>query len=306
MSERESLRVAYGKTLVEIGKEDKDVVALDCDLAGSTKSAFFEEEFPDRHFNMGISEMDMIGTAAGLATAGKLPFASSFAIFAAGRAWEAVRQSVALTKLNVNIVASHGGITVGEDGKSHQCLEDFSLTTVLPNFTVICPADSAESKKATRAIYRHRGPVYMRTSRYNFPVYFDEDYEFEIGKSHTVKEGSDLTFIGCGLLFHFCLDAARKLEKDGISALKPLDKNAIIKAAKETGAIVTAEEHLLRGGLGCAVNSLTSKTVPVPVEAVGVDDKFARSGDPESLLERYNLDTGSILDAARIVLDRKG
>ncbi len=305
MSETKSLRGAYGKTLVKIGEQDENVVALDCDLSGSTKSGDFAKAFPDRHFNMGIAEQDMIGTAAGLATSGKIPFASSFAVFATGRAWEPIRQSVSLTNLNVKIVASHAGITVGEDGKSHQSLEDIALMQLLPNFTVIVPADAVEVEKATWAIYKHVGPVYLRTSRYDFPVIYDSSYNFEIGKSHQLKDGSDITLIGCGYMVHCCLEAAEILLSKGISArvinmstIKPLDERAIIEAATETGAIVTAEEHFIVGGLGSAVAACTSRNYPVPVKMVGIDDKYARSGKPAILLEEYGLNAKSVVNAA--------
>ncbi len=312
MTEKRSLRGAYGKTLVEIGREDVNVVALDCDLSGSTKSGDFAKAFPGRHFNMGISEQDMIGTAAGLAAAGKIPFASSFAVFATGRAWEPIRQSVALTNLNVKIVASHSGITVGEDGKSHQFLEDIALMRVLPNMTVLVPADAVEVEKATWAAYKHKGPVYLRTSRFDFPVIYDSSFEFTVGKSNMLRDGSDVTLIACGYMVHCCLEAAGILAGKGISArvvnmstVKPLDKEAVLKAASETGAVVTAEEHFLIGGLGSAVASEIVRSHPVPVEMVGIDDTFARSGTPEKLLEAYGLNAASVVNAAVRAVSRK-
>lgn len=303
--EKLSLREYYGKTLVEMGGKNKDIVVLDSDLSTSTKTSMFAKKFPDRFFNVGVSEQDMIGTAAGLAAGGKIPFASTFAIFASGRAWEQVRLSVCYANQNVKIVVTHGGVTVGPDGPSHQALEDISIMRSIPNMTVIVPADAYETAAAVRRAAEFVGPVYIRLSREKFPVIYDESSTFSIGKADILKKGTDLTIIACGLLVHTALEAAAEMEKEGesvgvvnMSSIKPLDRIAVLNAARETGAIVTAEEHSIIGGLGSAVAEVTAENEPVPVVRVGVCDVFCSSGEAEELLECYNLDKKAVLEAA--------
>ncbi|NPV53458.1 MAG: transketolase family protein [Firmicutes bacterium] len=305
-------RTAYGKALVELGKVNPNVVVLDADLAKSTKSGDFMKAFPERFFEMGIAEQDMIGTAAGLAAAGKIPFASTFAVFAAGRVFDQVRQEIGYTKLNVKIGATHAGVTVGEDGASHQSVEDIALMRAIPNMTVIVPADAVETQKAVFAAAEYHGPVYLRMGREEVPVIFDEDYQFEMGKAVTLREGNDVTIIACGVMVAPALEASDELARDGISArvlnlhtIKPVDREAIEAAAKETGAIVTAEEHNIMGGLGSAVAEVVVSTMPVPVEMVGIKDVFGQSGKPAELLEHYGLTSGNIVEAAKRAIARK-
>ncbi|HDD35725.1 MAG TPA: transketolase family protein [Candidatus Desulfofervidus auxilii] len=311
--EKASLREAYGRILVELGKENKDIVVLDADLSGSTKTQMFAREFPERFFNMGIAEQDMIGTAAGLAAAGKIPFASTFAIFATGRAWEQIRQSVAYAKLNVKIVASHGGITVGDDGGSHQAIEDVGLMRILPNMTVIVPADAIEMAQVIRTIAYCQGPVYVRGSRLDFPLlYKDKNYKFEIGKGNILREGSDITIIAIGLMVHFALEAASLLASEGIearvvnmSSVKPIDKELIIDSAQKTRAILTVEEHLIVGGLGSAVCEVIAESYPVPVKRIGINDRFGISGKPDQLLSYFCLTPKHIVESAKQILNGK-
>lgn len=298
-------RTAYGKALVKIGQANPDVVVLDADLSKSTKTNEFAKAFPERFFQMGIAEQDLMGTAAGLAAAGKIPFASTFAIFATGRAFEQVRNSIAYPKLNVKIAATHAGVSVGEDGGSHQAIEDIALMRSVPNMTVIVPADAVETEKAVLAAAAHDGPVYIRMGRLDVPVLFDESYQFEIGKAALLREGRDVTIIACGLLVAAALEAAEKLAAKGINArvlnmasIKPLDVVAIERAARETGAIVTAEEHTVFGGLGGAVAEVVVQRYPVPVKMVGVQDRFGQSGLPEQLLVEYGLTADNIVQAA--------
>lgn len=305
-------RDAYGETLAKLGETNKDIVVLDADLSGSTKTAVFAKKFPERFFNMGVAEQDMIGTAAGLATAGKIPFASTFAIFATGRAWEQVRQSVAYPKLNVKIVASHAGITVGEDGASHQSVEDIAVMRVIPNMTVIVPADGIETRKAVEEAARYKGPVYVRVSRGKSPVLLDESYDFKIGKGTMMRDGTGVAIIACGIMVSKALEAADILKNEGLSArvinistIKPIDVDIIIKAARDIGAIVTAEEHSIIGGLGSAVAEVLAENHPVPVKRVGIEDKFGTSGDADKLLEIYGLTAENIAKAAREVIKRK-
>ncbi|MBM2839280.1 MAG: tklB-1 [Deltaproteobacteria bacterium] len=309
-------RDAYGEALAELGESNKDVVVLDADLSGSTKTAVFAKKFPERFFNMGIAEQDMMGTAAGLAASGKIPFASTFAIFATGRAWEQVRQSIAYPKLNVKIVATHAGITVGEDGASHQSVEDIAVMRVIPNMTVIVPADGVETRKVIREIVRYKGPVYVRLSRGKSPVIFDDSYSFEIGKGVVLKDGKDVSLIACGVMVYKALQAADVLGKEGVSArvinissIKPIDADLIIRVARETGCVVTAEEHSIIGGLGGAVAEVLAENCPVPVKRVGIEDKFGTSGDTDLLMEVYGLTDGltseNIAKAAREVIKRK-
>ncbi len=312
MSSMIATRDAYGETLAELGAENGNVVALDADLSGSTKTGVFAKKFPERFFNMGIAEANMVGTAAGLAAAGKVPFVSTFAIFAVGRAWEQVRQSVAYPKANVKIVATHGGITVGEDGGSHQSVEDIAIMRAVPNMTVIVPADGVETRGAIRAVAAYKGPVYVRLGRNKVPTVFPADYRFEIGKGCEMAPGSDLTFITTGLMTAQALAAAELLSKEGISArvvhlgtVKPLDAELVLKAARETGAIVTAEEHSVVGGLGGAVAELLCERCPVPLKRVGVQDRFGTSGKAEELLKYFGLTPENLVEAAREIRQRK-
>lgn len=312
MAEMIATRDAYGEALAELGETNKDVVVLDADLSGSTKTAIFAKKFPERFFNMGIAEQNMMGTAAGLAASGKVPFASTFAIFATGRAWEQVRQSIAYPKLNVKIVATHAGITVGEDGASHQSVEDIAVMRVIPNMTVIVPADGVETKKAIREIVRYKGPVYVRLSRGKSPVVLDDSYSFEIGKGVVLKDGTDVSLLACGVMVYKALQAADILGKEGISArvinissIKPIDADLIIRAARETGCVVTAEEHSIIGGLGGAVAEVLAENCSVPVKRVGIEDEFGTSGDADLLMELYGLTADNIARAAREVIKRK-
>lgn len=302
-------RDAYGEALAKLGEENSTVVVLDADLSGSTKTSLFAKKFPERFFNMGIAEANMIGTAAGLAAAGKIPFASTFAIFAAGRAWEQVRQSVAYPKANVKIVATHSGVTVGEDGGSHQSVEDIAIMRAVPNMTVIVPADGVETALAIQAAADFHGPVYVRLGRNKVQTIFDDSYRFAIGKGVQLREGADLTFIGTGLMTAQALLAAEILRAGGVSArvihiatVKPLDEELILAAARETGAIVTAEEHSIVGGLGGAVAELLSEKCPVKLKRVGIRDRFGLSGKGDELLKYFGLLPENLVDAAKEVL----
>jgi transketolase len=312
MSTMIATRDAYGETLAELGAENADIVALDADLSGSTKTGVFAKKFPERFFNMGIAEANMVGTAAGLAAVGKVPFVSTFAIFAVGRAWEQVRQSVAYPKANVKIVATHGGVTVGEDGGSHQSVEDIAIMRAVPNMTVIVPADGIETKGAIRAAAAYKGPVYVRLGRNKVPTIFPPDHRFEIGKGCEMRSGNDMTFVTTGLMTAPAIAAAEVLEKEGISArvvhiatIKPIDQEIILKAARETGAIVTAEEHSIVGGLGGAVAELLVEEHPVPVKRVGVNDRFGTSGKAEELLKYFGLTSEDLVEAAREIVQKK-
>ncbi len=305
-------RDAYGKALVELGRNDRRIVALDADLSGSTKTGLFAKEFPERFFNAGIAEANMIGMAAGLAAAGMIPFASTFAVFAAGRAFEQIRQSVAYPRLGVKIVATHGGITVGEDGGSHQSIEDLAIMRVLPNMSVLCPADGPETEAAVRAAAAFSGPVFIRLGRSKVPVIFPEGSPFVIGRGATLQPGDDLTFITTGMMSAQALAAAAILKEEKISArvihlgtIKPLDLALVLKAAQETGAVVTAEEHSIIGGLGGAVCEALAEGCPVPVERVGLRDVFGQSGTAEELLVHYGLTPAHLVEAAERVLRRK-
>ncbi len=312
MSKKTATREAYGKTLARLGAVNKNIVVLDADLSKSTKTADFAAVFPERFFDMGVAEQNMLGTAAGLAAAGKIPFASSFAVFATGRAFEQIRNSIAYPKLNVKIAATHAGISVGEDGASHQSIEDISLMRTLPNMTVIVPADAVETEKAVEAAIEVKGPVYLRLGRLGLPVLFDESYRFEVGRAVTLREGSDVTVMACGLMVGQAVEAAEMLAGENISArvinmhtIKPIDRDIIIKAARETGAVVTAEEHSIIGGLGSAVAEVLVQSEPVPQEMVGVRDTFGESGPPSELLQKYGLMAGDIAAAAKKVMGRK-
>lgn len=313
MAKMMATRDAYGEALKELGKANKDVVVLDADLSKSTKTAVFGKEFPERFINVGIAEQSLIGTAAGLATTGKIPFASSFAMFASGRAFEIIRNSVAYPKLNVKIAATHAGLTVGEDGASHQALEDISVMRTIPNMVVLNPADGVEAKAAVIKAAEYKGPVYIRLGRSKVPTIFDEEsYEFEIGKGIELRAGKDVTMVATGIMVSMALEAAEILKKDGINArvinihtIKPIDKEIIIKAAKETGAIVTAEEHNIIGGLGSAVAEVLVENYPAAMERVGVKDTFGESGDGDELLKKYGLTSENIAEAAKKAISRK-
>lgn len=291
-------REGYGKALVELGKEHEDVVVLDADLAAATKTGMFKKEFPDRFIDCGIAEGNMMGVAAGLAAAGKVPFASSFAMFAAGRAFEQVRNSIGYPHLNVKIGASHAGISVGEDGATHQCNEDIALMRTIPGMIIINPSDEVEAKEAVKAAYEIDGPVYMRFGRLAVPVINDRpDYKFELGKGVVLREGKDVVVIATGLCVNSALEAAEKLAEDGIQAkvinihtIKPLDEELVVAAAKETGKIVTVEEHSVIGGLGSAVCEILCEKYPTSVLKIGVKDVFGESGPAVKLLEKYKLD----------------
>ncbi|MDD5382975.1 MAG: transketolase family protein [Candidatus Margulisbacteria bacterium] len=305
-------RDAYGKTLVELGRENPDIVVLDADLAVSTKTALFRKEFPARFFDMGVAEQDMIGTAAGLAASGKIVFASTFAVFGSGRAWDQVRMSVAYTRLNVKIVVTHGGITTGEDGASHQANEDIAIMRVLPNLTVIVPSDAVETAKAIRSAAKFYGPMYIRLSRLATPIINKEDYEFKIGKGVVLRDGRDVTVFACGIMVAKALEAAEALKQENIDCrvvnihtIKPIDQELIIKCAAETGAAVTAEEHSIIGGLGGAVAEVLGENQSVPLARVGIKDMFGESGKPEQLLVKYGLTPEEIIKAVKSVIKRK-
>ena len=299
-------RAAYGSALVELGAKRDDFVVLDADLAAATQTGMFKKAYPDRFYDCGIAESDMIGIAAGIAATGKKVVCSSFAMFAAGRAYEQIRNSVGYPHLNVIIGATHAGISVGEDGATHQCCEDIALMRTIPGMTIINPADETEAKKAVEAAFEIDGPVYMRFGRLAVPVIFGDDYKFEIGKSVALKEGNDVTIIATGLMVAEALEAYDLLKKDGINArvinmhtIKPLDNEAVIKAAKETGAIVTAEEHSVIGGLGGAVSELLCEEYPVPVLKLGVYDTFGHSGPAPKLLDEFGLRAVNIAEKAK-------
>ena len=301
-------RESYGNTLKELAAEGHDdLVVLDADLAAATKTGMFQKAYPDRHFDCGIAEGNMVGVAAGLAAMGYVPFVSSFAMFAAGRAFEQVRNSVGYPHLNVKIGATHGGISVGEDGASHQCCEDFALMRSIPGMTVICPADDIEARAAVRAAYAMEGPVYLRFGRLALPVFHDEaTFKFEIGKGEQLTEGSDVAIIATGLEVNEALIAAEQLKNEGIQArvinlctIKPLDEELVVKAAKECGAVVTCEEHSILGGLGEAVAAVLGEQCPVPIRRVGVKDVFGHSGPAWELLEQFGLRSDAIIAAVK-------
>ena len=296
-------RESYGNALAALGKKHDNVVVLDADLAGATKTSTFKKEFPDRHFDCGIAEGNMMAVAAGLASMGLVPFASTFAMFAAGRAFEQVRNSIGYPHLNVKIGATHGGISVGEDGASHQCCEDFALMRSIPGMTVICPSDDVEARAAVNAAYEFEGPVYLRFGRSGVPVFHDEDsFKFEIGKGEVLQDGNDVAIIATGLMVCEAMKAGEELKADGINArvinmatIKPLDEELVLKAAKECGKIVTCEEHSIIGGLGEAVSSLLAEKLPTPVRRIGVNDEFGHSGPAADLLKDFGLSAENIV-----------
>ena len=302
----------YGKALAELAAEDPRVVVMDADLAGSTKTSDFQKVCPERFVEVGIAEQNMIGIAAGLAASGKVVFASTFGVFATGRCWEQIRLACAYPKLNVKVCATHCGITVGEDGASHQALEDMAIMRTLPNMTVLCPADAYEAFAATKALAEFDGPAYMRMGRADFPIVTEEGEPFVIGKAKLMREGNDVTLIGCGQMTALCLQAAEMLEAEGVSAevlnistIKPLDSEAIVASVSKTGCCVTAEEHSIVGGLGSAVCEVLAESRPAPVERVGTMDTFGESGKPDELMARYGLTAEHIADSARKSISRK-
>ena len=312
MADKIATREAYGNALAELG-EKYDIVDLDADLAEATKTLTFKKKFPERHFDCGIAEGNMMAVAAGIASTGKIPFASSFAMFAAGRAFEQVRNCIGYPHLNVKIGATHAGISVGEDGATHQCNEDIALMRTIPGMVILNPADGLEAKAAVEAAILHDGPVYLRFGRYAVPYLYDEaNYKFEIGKGIKLAEGSDVTIVATGLMVHIALEAKELLAAEGISAevinihtIKPLDVEMITESAKKTGAVVTAEEHNIIGGLGGAVCEALAGTCPVPVVRVGVEDKFGKSGKVPALLEEYGLTAANIAAKAKAAIALK-
>lgn len=309
---QQSTREAYGKALVELGRQNPDIVVLDADLSKSTMTHLFAREFPRRFFDCGIAEQNMIGIAAGLAASGKTVFASTFAVFATGRCFDQIRMSVAQPGLNVKIVATHGGITVGEDGTSHHAIEDLALICSLPGFTVVVPADATEANQAVTVASQTYGPFYIRLSRPKTPLVYASDYRFILGKAATVREGKDITIIATGIMVASAMGVAQNLASDGIDCrvlsmptIKPLDRDSIVKAAIETGAIITAEEHLQGGGLGSAVAQIVAEQRPVPMSFIAINDTFAKSGKPEELLRKYHLTAADIESAARSLILRK-
>ena len=299
-------RDSYGAALIELGKEHDNLVVLDADLAAATKTGVFKKEFPDRHFDCGIAEANMMCVAAGMSTMGLVPFASSFAMFAAGRAFEQVRNSIGYPHLNVKIGGTHGGISVGEDGASHQCCEDFALMRSIPGMTIICPADDVEARAAVKAAYEMDGPVYLRFGRLAIPVFHSEDYDFQVGKGEILKDGTDVAIIANGLLTYEAIKAGEELAAAGINAMiinmatiKPIDEELVVEAAKKCGKIITCEEHSIIGGLGEAVCSVLSEKCPTPVRRIGVNDEFGHSGPAMELLKQFGLTSDHIVEVAK-------
>lgn len=310
--EYKNMRPGFGEALVELGNRYSQVVALNADLSGSTTTAMFDKAYPERFFNVGVAEQNLMGISAGLAATGHIVFASTFAMFATGRAYDQIRQSIAYPKLNVKIVATHAGITVGGDGASHQMHEDLALMRVLPHMKVIAPADYMETKKAVLKVAENPGPCYIRTARTNTPVIYDEDYRFRIGKADILEEGDDATIIAMGLMVSKALEAAEVLKKDGISVrvvnhstIKPRDKNIIIESARRTGAIVTAEEHNMIVGMGSAVAEVLADYEPIPQRRVGIPDVFGESGESEQLMKAYGLTVDNIIENVKMALAMK-
>ncbi len=313
--DKAATRDAYGKALVELGKQNKNIVVLDADLSASTKTALFAKEFPDRFFNAGVAEQDLICTAAGLASTGKIAFASTFAMFATGRPWEQIRNTVAYSKLNVKIVATHAGLTVGEDGASHQAIEDIAIMRVIPNMQVIVPADAYETTAGIKYVAATPGPFYVRLSRSATPLFYPKDkpVDFKLGRSDLLKEGKDITIMACGVMVPAAMDAAELLAAENISArvvnmssIKPIDEQMIVRCAAETKGIVTAEEHTIYGGLGSAVAEVLLQKSPklVPMKFVGIKGVFGESGKPEELLEKYGLTAANIVLAAKEIMKK--
>ena len=312
MAEKIATREAYGKALAALAEKYPDLVCFDADLAGATMTKYFKAACPERFFDMGIAEADMVGVAAGMSLCGFKPFVNTFAMFAAGRAWEQVRNSVAYPHLNVKVVGSHGGLSVGEDGATHQCNEDIALMRTIPGMTIVNPADGIEAAAAVEAAINTKGPFYLRFGRYAVPYLYDENYKFELGKGVKLKDGKDVTIIATGLMVHLALEAANTLAAEGIDAevinihtIKPLDKDMVVASAKKTGAVVTAEEHSVIGGLGGAVCETLSENAPVPVLRVGVEDRFGMSGKVPELLNEYGLTAENIAEKARAAVKLK-
>lgn len=309
---KKDTRSGFGEGLLELGKKNESVVALCADLTGSLKMNAFQDSFPDRFFQIGIAEANMMGIAAGMTIGGKIPFTGTFANFSTGRVYDQIRQSIAYSGKNVKICASHAGVTLGEDGATHQILEDIGMMKMLPNMTVIVPADFNQTKAATMAIADHDGPVYLRFGRPSVPIFTPADKPFVIGKADVIFEGADVTIIACGHLVWKAIEAAQALEEKGIDAevinmhtIKPLDEDAILKSVRKTGCVVTAEEHMINGGLGDAVAQVLARHMPSPQEYVGVNDTFGESGTPDALMEKYQIDTKDVIAAAERVLKRK-
>ncbi|MBQ1302746.1 MAG: transketolase family protein [Firmicutes bacterium] len=309
MADKQATRQAYGEVLVELGANNKDLVVMDADLSKSTMTVGFSKAFPERFFNMGIAEQNMYGVAAGLAASGKTVVASTFAMFATGRAFEIIRNSIGYPHLNVKICATHAGVTVGEDGASHQAIEDIALMRTIPGMTVLNPSDGVSARKAVEAAVAMEGPVYVRLGRAAVPIVYDEDMDFEIGKGILVKDGTDVTIVATGIMVNEAMQAAEKLEAEGISAriidihtIKPIDEEIIVKAAKETRGIVTAEEHSIIGGLGSAVAEVTAKNAPAKIRMIGIQDRFGQSGKPDQLMAEYNLTADDIVKACKELL----
>jgi transketolase len=305
-------RDGYGEGLIAAAEKNKEIVALGADITASTRVDWFRDKFPERFFNFGIAEQNHIGVAAGLSLAGKVPFVTNYGVFLAGRSWDQIRTTVCYANLNVKLGGAHGGISVGADGATHQALEEISIMRCLPNMKVIVPADSFETKKATEAAAEMYGPVYIRFGREKVPVITNEDTPFEVGKAYCVKEGKDAAVIACGAMVYQSLVAAEELEREGISVMvinnhtvKPLDAETIIEAAKLTGAIVTAEEHQIAGGMGSAVLELLAQNCPVPAKMIGVHDRFGESGDPDLLMDKFGLSSDYIVKAVKEVLQHK-
>jgi len=305
-------RDGFGEALLELGEKNKDVGAVCADLSDSTRAGWFRDRFPERFFSFGVSEQDMYSAAAGLSLAGKIPFASTFGVFASGRAWDQIRISIAYMNLDVKVIGTHGGISVGEDGATHQAIEEIGLMRILPNMTIIVPCDAIEAKKATIESAGHKGPVYIRLGRNASPIITKEDERFKIGRASVLRDGRDATIIACGLMVSEALQAHDMLLKEGVETRvinlhtpKPIDAEAIIKAARETGAIVTAEEHLVNGGMGSAVSEVLSENAPVPVKMVGIRDRFGESGKPDELLKKFGLTASNISDSVKKVMKLK-
>ncbi|MDD6255498.1 MAG: transketolase family protein [Eubacteriales bacterium] len=306
MADKISTREAYGNALVKLGAENPDIVVFDADLSKSTKTAGFKEAYPDRFFNAGIAEANMMGMAAGMAFSGKTVFASTFAMFAAGRAYEIIRNSIGYPHANVKICATHSGVTVGEDGASHQCIEDLALMSVIPGMTVVHPADGPSTEKLLRQVAAFDGPAYVRLGRLSVPVIYNDDSDIVLGKANTLRDGTDHTVIACGLMVNEALIAAEALANDGISVrvidmhtIKPFDEDAVVRAASETKSIITAEEHSVIGGLGAMTASVTARRCPCRVSMVGIQDRFGQSGKPEELKKEYNITAADIVKAVK-------
>ena len=305
-------RYGYGETVVELGRKNKDIVVLSADVTSSTSSHYFQKEFPDRFFNVGIAEQDMIGIAGGLSLTGKIPFAAAYSLFITGRPWDQVRNSICYSNLNVKLIGTHSGLMVGPDGATHQALEDIAITRIIPNLKVIVACDYIEAKKATISITQDVGPVYLRLGREPIPIITKEDTPFIIGKMHIMKQGHDVAIFACGSMVYEALVAADVLEHENIKAtvvnvhtIKPLDQETLIKLAKRTGAIVTAEEHQIMGGMGSAIAEVLVNNFPVPVEMIGMKDRFGESGKPQELLKKFGMSSDHIISAVKRVLKRK-